>query len=281
MEGIDPGAHRRHRGREADHPGQLLAAGRRPTFTVADLSTMWVHGQRLRRDLELVGAGQSASIVTDARTRPVRAASTTWRRSSIPAPRRRRAHRRRQSRPGCSSATCSCACKSIRRVARTGHPGSRGRAAARRRQPAVRVRRRRRRHRSRAGGMHVRLSRRRPVRGHGRASPPATRSWPTARSSSSSRRASDRSHAASSIERGERSRRRAINRIVRAALGQPFLVVIFALTLDRRRRLVVLAAAGGRLPRPLAADGRDHHAVAGPRRRRGGAAGHGADRDAR
>ena len=48
---------------------------------------------------------------------------------------------------------------------------------------------------------------------------------------------------------------------------------------DRRRRLVAAAPAGGRLSRPVAADGRDHHPVAGPRRRGGRAADHRAGRD--
>ncbi|HVA58182.1 MAG TPA: efflux RND transporter periplasmic adaptor subunit, partial [Gemmatimonadaceae bacterium] len=52
-------------------PGQLLAAGGTPTFTVANLSTAWVMASVYPADLDLVGKGQSASIYTDASQRPV------------------------------------------------------------------------------------------------------------------------------------------------------------------------------------------------------------------
>lgn len=53
------------------NPGQLLEAGGTPTFTVADLSTMWVMASVYPSDLALVHAGESASIYTDASPNPV------------------------------------------------------------------------------------------------------------------------------------------------------------------------------------------------------------------
>ncbi len=52
-------------------PGQLLAAGTTPTFTVANLSTAWVMASVYPADLDLVGRGQSVNIYTDASARPV------------------------------------------------------------------------------------------------------------------------------------------------------------------------------------------------------------------
>lgn len=52
-------------------PGQLLQAGSTPTFTVADLSTMWVMANVYPNDLDLVHAGQTASVYTDASPRPL------------------------------------------------------------------------------------------------------------------------------------------------------------------------------------------------------------------
>ena len=69
-----------------------------------------------------------------------------------------------------------------------------------------------------------------------------------------------------------------INRIVAVSLEQRILVVVADGAPDRRRRLRLEPAAGRRLSRSVAADGRDHHAVAGPRGRGGRAADHGADR---
>ncbi len=53
-------------------PGQLLQAGSTPTFTVADLSTMWVMANVYPNDLDLVHAGQTASVYTDASPTPIR-----------------------------------------------------------------------------------------------------------------------------------------------------------------------------------------------------------------
>ena len=53
------------------NPGQLLQAGSTPTFTVADLSTMWVMANVYPNDLDLVHAGQTASVYTDASSRPI------------------------------------------------------------------------------------------------------------------------------------------------------------------------------------------------------------------
>ncbi|HEY5219187.1 MAG TPA: efflux RND transporter periplasmic adaptor subunit [Gemmatimonadaceae bacterium] len=48
------------------NPGELLQAGTTPTFTVADLSTMWVIANVYPSDIDLVHQGQTASIFTDA-----------------------------------------------------------------------------------------------------------------------------------------------------------------------------------------------------------------------
>jgi membrane fusion protein, heavy metal efflux system len=53
------------------NPGQLLEAGATPTFTVADLSTMWVMASVYPSDLDLVHEGESVSIYTDASPTPV------------------------------------------------------------------------------------------------------------------------------------------------------------------------------------------------------------------
>jgi cobalt-zinc-cadmium efflux system membrane fusion protein len=47
-------------------PGQLLAAGTTPTFTIADLGTMWVNASVFDPDLKDVTVGQAADIITDA-----------------------------------------------------------------------------------------------------------------------------------------------------------------------------------------------------------------------
>jgi cobalt-zinc-cadmium efflux system membrane fusion protein len=53
------------------NPGQLLAAGATPAFTVADLATMWVLANVFERDLALVGAGNAVDIATDAQREPI------------------------------------------------------------------------------------------------------------------------------------------------------------------------------------------------------------------
>ena len=53
------------------NPGQLLAAGTTPAFTVAHLGTMWVLANVFERDLQLVAAGNSVDIATDALREPV------------------------------------------------------------------------------------------------------------------------------------------------------------------------------------------------------------------
>lgn len=52
-------------------PGQLLAAGTTPAFTIADLSTMWVNASVFAPDLKDVTVGQNAEIVTDASPVPI------------------------------------------------------------------------------------------------------------------------------------------------------------------------------------------------------------------
>ena len=54
------------------NPGQLLQAGATPTFTVADLSTMWVMASVYPSDIGLVHEGESVDIYTDASLKPVR-----------------------------------------------------------------------------------------------------------------------------------------------------------------------------------------------------------------
>jgi cobalt-zinc-cadmium efflux system membrane fusion protein len=51
--------------------GQLLQAGSTATFTIADLSTMWVMANVYANDLHDVGVGQSASIITPAAKAPI------------------------------------------------------------------------------------------------------------------------------------------------------------------------------------------------------------------
>ena len=52
-------------------PGQLLQAGSTPTFTIADLSTVWVLANVFESDLAVVGNGESATITTGAAPSPI------------------------------------------------------------------------------------------------------------------------------------------------------------------------------------------------------------------
>jgi cobalt-zinc-cadmium efflux system membrane fusion protein len=54
-------------------PGQLLQAGTTPTFTVADLSTVWVMASVFESDLPDVHAGEDVEILTDASPSPLHA----------------------------------------------------------------------------------------------------------------------------------------------------------------------------------------------------------------
>lgn len=47
-------------------PGQLLAAGTTPCFTIADLSSVWVNANVFASDLKDVSVGEDADIITDA-----------------------------------------------------------------------------------------------------------------------------------------------------------------------------------------------------------------------
>ena len=69
-----------------------------------------------------------------------------------------------------------------------------------------------------------------------------------------------------------------MNRIVASSLGQPLLVVLMTLMLDRRGNPGAGPPAGGRLSRSFAAHGRDHHPMARPCGRRSGTADHRARR---
>ena len=53
------------------NPGQLLQAGTTPTFTVADVSSMWVMANVFESDLAAVRKGANATISTDAGKYPI------------------------------------------------------------------------------------------------------------------------------------------------------------------------------------------------------------------
>ncbi|MEO8333420.1 MAG: efflux RND transporter periplasmic adaptor subunit [bacterium] len=53
------------------NPGQLIQAGSTQTFTIADLSTMWVMANVFESELAGVAAGQEATVVTAAQTAPI------------------------------------------------------------------------------------------------------------------------------------------------------------------------------------------------------------------
>jgi cobalt-zinc-cadmium efflux system membrane fusion protein len=53
------------------NPGQLLAGGTTPAFTIADLSSMWVIASVYTTDIPLVTKGASVDIMTDASAKPV------------------------------------------------------------------------------------------------------------------------------------------------------------------------------------------------------------------
>jgi cobalt-zinc-cadmium efflux system membrane fusion protein len=52
-------------------PGQLLQAGTTPTFTVADLSTMWVLANVFPSDVKDVAVGEQVDVITDASATPI------------------------------------------------------------------------------------------------------------------------------------------------------------------------------------------------------------------
>jgi membrane fusion protein, heavy metal efflux system len=52
-------------------PGQLLAAGTTPTFTVADLSTVWVFANVYANELGDVSVGQAADVIADDASKPL------------------------------------------------------------------------------------------------------------------------------------------------------------------------------------------------------------------
>jgi cobalt-zinc-cadmium efflux system membrane fusion protein len=54
------------------NPGQLLAAGATPSFTIADLSSMWAVASVYTTDIPLVSKGEDVDLMTDASPRPVR-----------------------------------------------------------------------------------------------------------------------------------------------------------------------------------------------------------------
>jgi membrane fusion protein, heavy metal efflux system len=53
------------------NPGQLLAGGTTPAFTVADLTSMWVIASVYATDIPLVTSGVPVDIFTDASTKPI------------------------------------------------------------------------------------------------------------------------------------------------------------------------------------------------------------------
>lgn len=52
-------------------PGQLLAAGSTPCFTIADLGTMWVMTSVFANDVKNVSIGEPANVITDASPTPI------------------------------------------------------------------------------------------------------------------------------------------------------------------------------------------------------------------
>ena len=50
-------------------PGQLLQAGTTPSFTIADLSRVWVMAQVFGSDLAAVSVGDRAEVATGSRVR--------------------------------------------------------------------------------------------------------------------------------------------------------------------------------------------------------------------
>ena len=91
-------------------PGQLLQAGTTPSFTIADLSTVWVMANVFESDLGAVRRGETATITTDASpdTLP-RPRWTTSPRSWIPSTKATAVRVLAPNPRGCSSATCSSA----------------------------------------------------------------------------------------------------------------------------------------------------------------------------
>ncbi len=69
-----------------------------------------------------------------------------------------------------------------------------------------------------------------------------------------------------------------MNRVVASSLRQRFLVVLLTLVLIGAGHAVARTPAGGRVSRSFAADRRDHHAMARPRRRGSGTTDHRARR---
>ena len=166
-------------------------AGTTPCFTVADLSTMWVMANVFANDLRRRGrrASRSTSSPTSRRRRSRAGSTTSLARRSGHEGRvgaRRRAEQQSRAAPRHVRARAD----QVERTSISGILVPVVVGAARRSEPAVRLRRRR-RQRLRAPADRPRLARRRPVRDHGGPRTPAIRSWPKARSSFSSRRASD------------------------------------------------------------------------------------------
>jgi cobalt-zinc-cadmium efflux system membrane fusion protein len=53
------------------NPGQIVAAGTTPAFTVADLRSVWINASVYAQDLSLVAKGVAVDIYTDASPKPV------------------------------------------------------------------------------------------------------------------------------------------------------------------------------------------------------------------
>ncbi|HVZ47260.1 MAG TPA: efflux RND transporter periplasmic adaptor subunit [Gemmatimonadaceae bacterium] len=54
------------------NPGQVLEAGATPTFTIADLGSMWVNASVYGADVALVRADEAVDVIVDGAARPVR-----------------------------------------------------------------------------------------------------------------------------------------------------------------------------------------------------------------
>jgi cobalt-zinc-cadmium efflux system membrane fusion protein len=53
------------------NPGQVLEAGATPTFTIADLASMWVNASVYGADVALVRAGEAVDVIVDGAAKPV------------------------------------------------------------------------------------------------------------------------------------------------------------------------------------------------------------------
>ena len=244
---------------------------------------MWVMANVFANDLQDVAVGQPVDVITDVSRTPIPGRVDYI--ASLADPGTKAVSVRvvvPNTEPGAAPRHVRARADQVgARASR--HPRSGVVGAARRSEPAVRVRRRRRTTDSR-GDASPRLARRRSVRSRRPASPPAIRSSPTARSSFSSRRASERAdiarHATPAAEQRRRRHGGAADSATRRSGGRPAAPRRAPHARPHRRRhLLAQAPSGRRISRRLAAGVEHDDAVAGTRRRRSRATDHRADRD--